>query len=139
MSSPSGLDAWLPLLADQVLPDDATPGAGAAGVAEYLRQVLHGPRGRTLADVVEGIVHGLGRIGVDRTHFQALSFDARRQRVQQVLEAEPTAWHRFWRPFATCCLEGWLCDPRRGGNRDSLGWHATGLHGPGPAGNLDEA
>lgn len=131
MSEPQEAQSWLPLLAAHALPDDDTPGALAAGVDHYLKRLLLQPRGAALADAITGIAACLARAGVDHAGFGALCDHDRQRLVQRTLEAEPEAWRRYWRPFAGYCLEGWLCDPRRGGNLDAQGWEAVGLAGPG--------
>lgn len=113
----------------RVLPSEGGPGAAEAGVAEYLGQALGHRSYRTylLPLMAQGLdfLDGLAR----QCHGEAFHrLDAPRQ--DELLGQLPGHAHpgvrMFFNLLVNLTLEGFLCDPVHGGNRDFVGWQALG-------------
>ena len=135
---PPGIDAVIEAASSRMLPSDDGPGAREAAVIEYLRAALDLPvyraqRGRLLdgAHRLEATAQrdwGLG--------FVSLSPEEQ-DRVLVHLQAgrEDEGGFdgaRFIHDLLSLSLEGFLGDPRHGGNRGEVGWEFIGYRPGGP-------
>jgi gluconate 2-dehydrogenase gamma chain len=127
----------LSVVCGRLLPSDDGPGAREANVAEYVQKALSGH----YASYLQVIQEGLGR--VDRL--------ARREWESPFVRLSPSVQDRILRfvqkggeddddfrggvfvhRLLELCLEGFLGDPRHGGNRNGAGWRYIGFAPPGP-------
>jgi hypothetical protein len=99
----SGLSAIL----SELLPSSSGPGAMEAGALGYVRARLEGP----LNHLVEAL----------RPVLQRATTDAEKAVAELAAGDDP----RF-EELRALAWEGYLCDPRRGGNRDGVGWGRFG-------------
>lgn len=114
--------------AARILPSDDGPGAAEAGVAAYVAAALGEER---LNGWLPFFVHGLGRIEAISQETLGKGFpEATPEEQDEILRQlqaipEPHIRH-FFGQLVRLCIEGFLGDPRYGGNRDGLGWHYVG-------------
>jgi gluconate 2-dehydrogenase gamma chain len=134
---PEGPAAFLPVLvalAARLLPDDDTgPGARAAGVDGFFARVFDDPR--------LGSIHPLLKRGcafvmraAQASHgraFVALSAEEQDDLIARLVDGKmrPDGFSgpTFVRVVLALTLEGFLGDPRHGGNRDAVGWRFVGF------------
>jgi gluconate 2-dehydrogenase gamma chain len=113
--------------AARILPSDDDAGAAEAGVAEYIARQLESlsdrDRHRFLEglDLLEAVARQLCR--KDLADCDAGEQDTVLRHVQNIPHALPRA---FFRQLITLTLEGFLCDPVQGGNRNAAGWRYIG-------------
>ena len=123
--------AILTAITDRVFPPTDTPGAVAAGAADYILLALAGPYRPALGEYRRGlrIVEQMAR---ERHGSSFVSLDADTQDgLLQELEAgnagpEGAAFFSLVREHV---LEGVFCEPSYGGNRDLIGWRLVGFPG----------
>jgi gluconate 2-dehydrogenase gamma chain len=112
----------------RILPSDDGPGAAEAGVAGYVATALGEER---LNGWLPFFVHGLGRIEAISHETLGKGFpEATSQEQDEILRQlqampEPHLRH-FFGQLVRLCIEGFLGDPRYGGNQDGLGWRYVG-------------
>jgi choline dehydrogenase-like flavoprotein len=123
---------------DRLMPADDTPGALAAGAAECIANEW---RSYYFANSREAAAGGL----------DAIDDLARRETGRSFAEASPEQRDELLRAFQSgeqtirgvnggrmvefflsMTLEGFLCHPVYGGNRDEAGWEVLGIHACGP-------
>lgn len=114
--------------ASRILPSEDGPGAAEAGVADYVAAALGEER---LNGWLPFFVHGLGRIEAISLETLGRRFPAatveEQEEVLRQLQAMPEPHLRhFFGQLVRLCIEGFLGDPRYGGNRDGLGWRYVG-------------
>lgn len=119
----------------RILPSDDAPGAAEAGVAEYLE--------RALVEELPALDRALVERGLDLLESSARdrlerSFSECSPEEQddllRGLETLDEPWPRlFLSRLVQLTLEGFLCDPRRGGNRNGLGWDWIGVRPESPS------
>lgn len=120
--------ATLRAAAARILPSEDGPGAAEAGVAVYVITALGEER---LNGWLPFFVHGLGRIEAISRETLGKDFpEAAPEEQDEVLRQlqampEPHLRH-FFGQLVRLCIEGFLGDPRYGGNRGSLGWRYVG-------------
>jgi len=121
---------------DRILPSDDGPGATEAGVAEYVEQALRERRHRALEPLVTSGLERLRALARElHGHDFADCTPAQRDDVLRQLQRLPERAPRlFLSRLVQLGLEGFLCDPVHGGNRDGAGWRAVGYapRNPGP-------
>ena len=122
----------------RILPSDADPGAGEAGVVNYIDAQLQHPPIDAFSKMI--------RVGV-----RYITLLARRQGAPNFARLTPAKQDqllrklqrgrmgryqgaRFMRVLVALTLEGFLGDPLYGGNRDQVGWKMIGFipQSPGP-------
>ncbi|MFH1808300.1 MAG: gluconate 2-dehydrogenase subunit 3 family protein [Pseudomonadota bacterium] len=113
-------------LVDHVLPADEEPGALAAGCAEFMSRELAKTQFAVLRSVVE---RGLTLVEADLkkrgvSSLAALEVPARDEVLRSVERARVRGFdgRRFVHLLVVLTLEGFLSDPRHGGNRGGVGW-----------------
>ncbi|MCC5866101.1 MAG: gluconate 2-dehydrogenase subunit 3 family protein [Wenzhouxiangella sp.] len=124
-------EAWLVALSALVIPPEVGAGEGADGVEDYLRKLLFRPRGQLLGLLVAQLRSALGETGAG--DFPNRPTVEREQILRQLIEQADAPLRRAWSMFIEFCVEAWLCDPARGGNRQGQGWQRVGMSGPGRA------
>jgi gluconate 2-dehydrogenase gamma chain len=140
-SEPSGDGAMnladvLPILvavADRMMPsDDLGPGAKDAGIEAFLGRTLADPRMRAIKSICTRGAVFLGR-AAKKEHgkaFVELSTQLHDAYVTRLArnEVRPQGFspQAFVRVMLALTLEGFLGDPRHGGNKDEVGWKFIG-------------
>ncbi|MEK7865923.1 MAG: gluconate 2-dehydrogenase subunit 3 family protein [Planctomycetota bacterium] len=135
---PPDLDAVLEAAASRMLPSDDGPGAREAGTMDYLRAALELPIYRAhRARLLDGARRLEATARRDwGSGFTALD-PADQDRVLIHLQAgrEDDGGFdggRFVHDLLSLSLEGFLGDPRHGGNRGEAGWEFIGYRPGGP-------
>ncbi|QOC22776.1 gluconate 2-dehydrogenase subunit 3 family protein [Wenzhouxiangella sp. AB-CW3] len=122
---------WLECLAEHVIPDTAGHGPDTAGVAQYLHGLVESPRGGQLRAMVTELQAAMTRAGLpDTATFPKLARHDREAILETLAESKDARFRACWVSFIEFCLEGYLCDPARGGNRNEAGWRQVGMRGP---------
>lgn len=117
----------LAALSESILPSDDGPGAAEAGAVAYIENVLSSlsPQasrsiisGLDLVESLAGQLHGKGFVECAPVE---------RKEVLERLQRVPHPLTRsFFATVVGLTLEGFFCDPSRGGNRDAVGWQYIG-------------
>lgn len=116
----------------RVIPSDDGAGAAEAGCPEYVIRVVEE---RLKAANTEKIKRGLAFTEKLSQQICGCSFaDAETDGQDQVLlqlqrMPHPTI-QTFFHRLVNLTLEGFLCDPRHGGNRERVGWRYLGFDAP---------
>jgi gluconate 2-dehydrogenase gamma chain len=138
--------AFLPVMvaiADRLLPsDEAGPGAKDVDVGAFFARVFADPRLGTIHPLVKrgcAFLMKAARLEAQKS-FTALD-DAQRDELLLRLSENrmrPDGFHgpTFVRVMLALTLEGFLCDPRHGGNKDRQGWAVVGYSPDGRAEGL---
>jgi gluconate 2-dehydrogenase gamma chain len=117
--------------------DDTGPGALEAGVPDYIDCMLAStPIERQKQDFLAGLA------SFDRqakANFGGAYPDLREEFQDEMLKrfqfSRFTGEQKFFNELLVLTLEGFLGDPRYGGNRDKVGWKFTGFEPPMPHSN----
>ena len=113
--------AALDAAAQRILPSDDGPGAREAHVGTFLQRQLEGDL-REARPAFDRIVQLLNQ----RTAgFLKATASAQDEALQWFAHAAPP----FFLAFHTLVLEGFLSDPKHGGNFEGIGWRAIGFDG----------
>ena len=126
----------LDALVARIVPGDATdPGAREAGVVTYIDRALAGPYAEWALAYREGLrllnAHAVAKHGAK---FHQLS-EPDQDSILAALEANEvpefggTGSAEFFAMVWAHTIEGLLCDPAYGGNRDGIGWKLIGFPG----------
>ena len=115
----------------RILPTDQDPGAAEADVIEYVDRELARPEYAVVKSNVLAGLTALGRLSVraTRSAFEALS-PAEQDRVLHETQNASERGKDFVFILTVLALEGFLGDPRWGGNKGGVGWKFIG-YGPG--------
>ncbi len=126
----------------RIFPTDETgPGAREAGAVVYIDRQLAGPYGKDKYRYTKGpwletvpehgnqskasprdiYRQGIPTLGLDFDTLSTLDQDTRLQAIET---------SSFFEMLRTHTLEGTLCDPLHGGNKDMIGWQLIGYPGP---------
>ena len=108
----------------RILPSDDGPGAAEAGVADYIAGALGH---HALAPVRRQLAAGLDALGTIAVETHGKTFadcDAEEQdALLGKLQSSPERLHQLLiNRLVMLSLEGFLCHPAHGGNRDGVGW-----------------
>lgn len=107
--------AALAALLAVILPSTSGPGATEAGAVDYVTARLP----RESPELVAAL----------RTHLPAAAGDP--DATVAALAADPaTPDFQVFRRLRQWAWEGFLCEPKHGGNRDQVGWTRFGITGP---------
>ncbi len=128
-SGRKGVEVALVSAARRILPSDGNgPGAQEAGVGAYVVGLLDDPAAAQLKSILMKGGDFLHRAAKNRgaKTFADLDAAAQDQVLQDLLDGKmrPNRFSgpRFVQVLTAVCLEGYLCDPRRGGNKDKVAW-----------------
>lgn len=116
---------------ERILPTDQDPGAKEANVIEFIdRELLHPSNASVSAVILSGIV-ALDRLSVRNggQRFAALSVEEQDEILREVYSKSKRG-RDFVSFLVYLTLEGFLGDPKYGGNKDGVGWKLIG-YGPG--------
>jgi hypothetical protein len=119
----------LAAVAARILPSDGGPGAAETAAATCCERALQHPSFAGLRPPLESVLDWLQAQAESRhaTEFAACAPGAQDE-LLRALEQNPNPFMRFlFRWLVELGIEGFLCDPVHGGNRDFLGWSAVGL------------
>lgn len=113
----------------RLIPTDADPGANEANVAGYIdAQLTTSQIGSFKGEILAGLrkLDELARAEGGQA-FAALAGEAQDRILQRIqrgvrLEGSRQGSRHFLLVLLTLTLEGFLCDPVYGGNRDEVGW-----------------
>jgi gluconate 2-dehydrogenase gamma chain len=110
----------------RLLPSEDGPGAAETRVVDYIELAL---QDRWHADFVPLLRRGLDFLqhlaGQGRS-FAACSPEEQDEILCQVQKFPNNEARKFFETLIDLTLEGFLCDPRHGGNRAGLGWKYIG-------------
>jgi gluconate 2-dehydrogenase gamma chain len=134
-STPGTHLAALGALAEAILPSDDGPGAREAGVVDFLARQLATPYFAPFADNLYDLGRALDEWAQARGHpFAALDVATRQQAVAKLatgtLGLEGISEVELFEMIHSLTLEGFLADPRHGGNRGQVGWRSIGFVAP---------
>lgn len=118
----------LAAVARRILPSDDGVGAAETGVAEYIEKTLREEAQRADRPLIEAGLDLLDSLARERCG-QAFAETSPRQQdeiLTHLEQLEQPVPRTFLRRLVHLALEGFLCHPRRGGNRDGLGWRSIG-------------
>jgi len=118
---------WLAAFAELVIPPESNE-PDPDGVAAYLIVLLDSPRGQVLPLLVGHLKVGLAEVGA--INFLALSPPERQASLERLVDKAAAPHRQAWCAFIEFCVEAWLSDPVRGGNRKEQGWQRVGMTGP---------
>jgi gluconate 2-dehydrogenase gamma chain len=115
----------------RIIPTDHEPGAAEAEVIEYLDRELARPE---LATIKTNVLAGVTALGRFSSRFGGRNFaELAPEEQDEVLHQVETASDRgkdFLFILTVLTIEGFLGDPRWGGNKGGVGWSFIG-YGPG--------
>jgi gluconate 2-dehydrogenase gamma chain len=123
------------IVADIIPDDDGVPGAREAGVADFIDAALAGSEDRfrpLYVAALEGIdAHCQAVYSAD---YAECNPEQRVQVLEQLevgtLDGNKDAWVTgFFFVLWVHTVEGYLCDPAYGGNKNLVGWRAVGFPG----------
>jgi hypothetical protein len=117
MLTPDELDMLDQLLAC-VLPSTSGPGATEARAIDYVAARLSTETTEALVALREGLRHA-----------EAAGLDAEETLHAWSADRSSPQWQLF-RRVRSWAWEGFLCEPRHGGNRGQVGWTRFGVVGP---------
>jgi gluconate 2-dehydrogenase gamma chain len=128
-------EAWaLDSILAQLIPASADlPGARETKVLIYFDRELQKPEMKSLENAVRYGIHALNHAAkrAGTTNFARLSADQQNallgdfQHDTLHMGAQPTS--PIFAHLLALALEGYLCDPKYGGNADCKGWRAVGV------------
>jgi gluconate 2-dehydrogenase gamma chain len=104
----------------RLLPSDGEPGAEEAGVVAYIdAELAHPP----VASFRDELLRGLGQLETLARRAGSSSFATLpAERQDALLQRLQRGSRHCFLVLLTLTMEGFLCDPIYGGNRDQVGW-----------------
>lgn len=131
----------LEAVVDRILPSDDDL-ARRAGVAAYVETALQGPIHQGSRNLVKQgleLIDSVAEEDYERP-FPECATDEQDAVLEQIADAEERPVRHFFHTLVSLTLEGFLCDPSHGGNRDEIGWRHMGYGtiAPRPADCLEE-
>lgn len=116
---------------ERILPTDQDPGAKEANVIEFLDRELAYPGNANVAAVIMSGIVALDRLSLRHggQRFAALSADEQDEILREV-QKKSARGRDFMSFLVYLTLEGFLGDPKYGGNANGVGWKLIG-YGPG--------
>lgn len=110
---------------ERLLPSDLGTGARETGAAGYVRRALEtSPYGRGVEQCLDLLATTAAE--EDDAPFEDLPPERQDELLSALAEHAEPAVRNVFRTLVTLSLEGFLCRPERGGNRDGLGWRFMG-------------
>jgi gluconate 2-dehydrogenase gamma chain len=124
----------LAAVAERILPsDESGPGAREANVGAYLAKTLVDPRMKNLVPLMNrasGFLVRYAQSEKKKTRFTELSDDEKDDVLNRLAEnkmrPDGFSGQAFMQVMVALTLEGFLGDPRHGGNRDRVAWKWLG-------------
>lgn len=119
----------------RLLPSDDGPGARETGAADYVEAALVERSNRHLVELFdEGLdFFQLQARQLKNKDFLACQPEEQDEVLHAVQQYPNNDARRFFESLLELTIEGFLCDPVHGGNRDRLGWEYVGYTGEGSA------
>lgn len=114
------LGSTLEAVAEQILPDDDSPGARGAGVIWFIDQLVGGTWSGMRVALESGAADLDDRAGPNR-RFAELSFEEQTAVLRGVEKGQ------FFAMMRLLTLAGMFAMPGHGGNRDKAGWRLIGF------------
>ncbi len=119
----------LSALVETVLPSDDGPGAAETDAARFVARTLERPEWAAYDSATRSLLGALdaeARLAAGAP-FAALSPSQRNAILKRLLAAEAATHERAMRLLIDLSVQGFLCHPRHGGNRDRAGWDYLGF------------
>jgi gluconate 2-dehydrogenase gamma chain len=115
---------------EQIIPADQDPGAGEAGVVNFIDRQL----GRKYREYRQAYQEGIAAIdraavAVSGARFADLPFGRQRE-VLAAIDKNQQPGKAFFDLAVTHTMQGFYGDPRHGGNRDRASWKMLGIPHP---------
>ncbi|MBN2359633.1 MAG: gluconate 2-dehydrogenase subunit 3 family protein [Deltaproteobacteria bacterium] len=121
----------LDALCAHLLPSDDGPGADEAGCSDFIARELAKPEFNLLRAVAESGLQALDAAAqrIAAARFADLTTAQREQVLAEVraLRRRGLDGDRFVHLMLVLVIEGFLSDPRHGGNRNGVGWQYVGF------------
>lgn len=116
---------------ERILPTDQDLGAKEANVIEFLDRELAHPGSASIAAVILSGIVALDRLSLRHggQRFAALSVEEQDEILREV-QNKSARGRDFVSFLVYLTIEGFLADPKYGGNKDGVGWKLIG-YGPG--------
>lgn len=113
----------------RILPGDDGPGSHEAGVAGYIERALADRCHRHFLPLMERGLEFLDQLAAEQLGQTFLACTPQQQDkvLTQVQHFPNNDARSFFQSLVDLTLEGFLCDPVHGGNRDGLGWRFIGF------------
>jgi gluconate 2-dehydrogenase gamma chain len=114
---------------DRVIPGDDGPGASDANAALFVTWFLTQPPFDEWCVGIERGLQLLNTVATDRCgkSFVACTAAERDAVMRALMHAPQPSVQRFMRRLVALAINGFLCDPKYGGNRDGAGWRYIGF------------
>lgn len=126
--SPRARGATLAAAVSRILPpNEEHPTADEAGVTSYVAEAAAEAPSRLLQVWAQGLdmLEDMARARHGRG-FAACPPHWQDEVLVEIQRVPHPLMRRFFDLLIDWTLEGWLCDPRHGGNRDRAGWRMVG-------------
>jgi gluconate 2-dehydrogenase gamma chain len=114
---------------DRVIPGDDGPGASEAGAVHFVIWFLTQPPFDDWSASIERGLRLLNTTAADRSGkgFVACSLAERDAVMRALMHVPQPGVQRFMRRLVSLAINGFLSDPKYGGNRDGSGWRYIGF------------
>ncbi len=109
---------------ERLLPSDLGIGARETGAAEYVERVIESSPRQGIEQILE-LLDQRSREEFE-TPFEDIASEQQDMLLGEFAEHSDPAVSSLFRTLVTLALEGFLCRPDQGGNRDALGWRFMG-------------
>lgn len=113
----------------RILPSDQDPGARETKVMDYIADALRDPMHRSFLPLLRRGLDFIQDFAEERSQkaFVDCEPDEQDAVLKEVQLFPNNASRRFFDTMIELTLEGFLCDPSRGGNAHQLGWEHVGF------------
>lgn len=117
----------LATLSEAIIPSDDGPGARETTAAAYVELVLTRIQARSFQTIASGLdlLETLATENHGRS-FSDCSPSEKAEVISRLKKIPHRLTHLFFTRLVDLTLEGFLCDPVHGGNKDRLGWEYLG-------------
>ena len=121
--------ATLSALVETILPSDDGPGAAETAAARFVARALERPEWAASGAAARAFLAALDAEArrAAGAPFDALSPSQRNAILKRLLAAEAATHEHAMRLLIDLSVQGFLCHPRHGGNRDRAGWDYLGF------------
>jgi gluconate 2-dehydrogenase gamma chain len=116
---------------ERILPRDEDPGALDADVPAYIDRALQTPELHRMKDDFLNGLRALMRRSrsLYKKEFVAISTEQQDNLIRVFRDSPPPSGEaHFYSSLVVLTLEGFLCDPSYGGNKDHVGWNLVGFN-----------